>query len=394
MIYFVRIKDIPQVLVGGAISIGFLLILVPVWIANPGLVNSSASVLVQLGFIVAISMIAASSLCKWIKQHTRSGSIAPATAEVTRKLNALPSNSSEAEHARAVLASAQSNTIERAVSTVAAPRVTYSPNTLAEEVAKLIGETFSSNHYIELFGDQRFSDDWTVQDGLAVWYFFGTMAMDIAIYSTTESAADAFAGVCDKFLSKQWHMSAAVLSRFNGVRQATAGATFSAFMECKSSADYPTYFSRCVNRILGASLPFQGSTIDLILKGHEPKTFNPALDATFGSLFVETTIAAKKLLSGANIDWPTKRKSAANDSRPRKDKPVPARPKVESPPTEAARKNPQGRPDNEYPTEEQMNEMWDAYKSGKPGSMEEVLRKRREERKAGAQGEGPGAPSL
>lgn len=36
--------------------------------------------------------------------------------------------------------------------------------------------------------------------------------------------------------------------------------------------------------------------------------------------------------------------------------------------------------DTGYPTQEQMNEAWEAYKSGKPGAIAEVLRKRGEER--------------
>lgn len=36
---------------------------------------------------------------------------------------------------------------------------------------------------------------------------------------------------------------------------------------------------------------------------------------------------------------------------------------------------------SDYPTEEQMREMYEAYKSGKPGAIEEVLRKRQQERK-------------
>jgi len=36
--------------------------------------------------------------------------------------------------------------------------------------------------------------------------------------------------------------------------------------------------------------------------------------------------------------------------------------------------------DAEYPTPEQMNEAWEAYKSGKPGAIAEVLRKRKKER--------------
>ena len=42
---------------------------------------------------------------------------------------------------------------------------------------------------------------------------------------------------------------------------------------------------------------------------------------------------------------------------------------------------------NDYPTEEQIKETWDAYKSGKPGAMAEILRKRREEREARATGQ-------
>ena len=35
---------------------------------------------------------------------------------------------------------------------------------------------------------------------------------------------------------------------------------------------------------------------------------------------------------------------------------------------------------SEYPTQEQMKEIWDAYKTGKPGAIAEVLRKRQQER--------------
>jgi hypothetical protein len=40
-----------------------------------------------------------------------------------------------------------------------------------------------------------------------------------------------------------------------------------------------------------------------------------------------------------------------------------------------------GNLDSEYPTEQQMREVYEAYKSGKPGAIAEVLRKRQEERK-------------
>jgi hypothetical protein len=172
---------------------------------------------------------------------------------------------------------------------------------LAESIAKLIGQTFSSSRYIELFGSQSFSDDWTVQEGLAVWYFFGTMALDAAVYTTINSGANGFAGMCDKFLSKQWRMPETVLDKFNDVRQGTAEAAFNAFMNCKSDADYCIYFSRCVNRILGCELPFEGMTVDLILKGYRPKTLDAVLDGSFSLVFMEATSAVKKLMEQSDV---------------------------------------------------------------------------------------------
>jgi hypothetical protein len=293
MIYFIRLGDVPQFLVGSAISIGFLLILVPVWIANPGLVSSPAALLVQLGFVVGISLVAAGPLCRWMKQQARFESTAPNT---TRENDNQIPNSSAVDDSRTVSASPQRDKIERSASTVPEPVVIQDPNMLAESIAKLIGQAFSSSRYIELFGSQSFSDDWTVQDGLAVWYFFGTMALDIAAYTTINSGANGFACMCDKFLSKQWRMPQVVLEKFNEVRQGTAEAAFNAFMTCKSNADYCIYFSRCVNRIVGCELPFEGITVDLILKGYRPKTLDAVLDGSFSRIFMEATSAAKKLI--------------------------------------------------------------------------------------------------
>lgn len=71
MIGFIRIKDVPQFLVGFLISIGFLIILVPVWIANPGMVSNQFALWIQLGFIVIVSMIAASGICRWLNERAR-----------------------------------------------------------------------------------------------------------------------------------------------------------------------------------------------------------------------------------------------------------------------------------------------------------------------------------
>ena len=39
--------------------------------------------------------------------------------------------------------------------------------------------------------------------------------------------------------------------------------------------------------------------------------------------------------------------------------------------------------DSDYPTEQQMREVYEAYQSGKPGAIAEVLRKRQQEREGG-----------
>ena len=48
--------------------------------------------------------------------------------------------------------------------------------------------------------------------------------------------------------------------------------------------------------------------------------------------------------------------------------------------------------DSDYPTTEQMREMYEAYKSGTPGAIAEVLRKRQQERKDAEAKKANGAP--
>jgi len=193
--------------------------------------------------------------------------------------------------------------VKQSASTAAKSTTTQTPNMLAESIAKLIGQAFSSSHYIELFGEQSFSEDWTVQDGLAVWYFFGTMALDIAIYTTVKPKANAFGGRCDRFLSKQWRMPEAVLDKFNDVRQSTAEEAFKAFMDCESGDDFSRYSSSCVNRIMGSSPPFHGSTFDWVRNGYALKILDLGLTVAFFHHFSETVVAAKTLIREASIDW-------------------------------------------------------------------------------------------
>jgi hypothetical protein len=185
------------------------------------------------------------------------------------------------------------------------PEASPSPETndVAKLISEIIGCTFSSDNYIKLFGDQSFSNEWTVQQGLAAWYFFGAVAMDIAIFSTVRSSdrLKIFRDSCDRSLSRQWRMSEQVLAEFNDLQQRTGETAFREFMNCKSGDDFAIYSSRCVNRILGCELPFKGLTIDLILAGQQPKTLNLALSASFGAMFGDTIALAKRAIRESGV---------------------------------------------------------------------------------------------
>jgi len=305
MINFIRLADVPQFLVGGAISIGFLLILVPVWIASPGLVSSPVAALVQLGFVVGVSLIAAGSLCRWMKQNARTVSVTPTATEITQVAN--NPHTPTASDSSVVQASSQNKTIEGLSSAVPESVVTQTPKAVAESLAQLIGHTFSSSRFAEFFEDQTFSDGWTMNDGLAVWYFLGTVSLDVAVFRTFSSQrANLIRNNCDSSLSKQWKMSRQVLERFNNVTQESGESAFYAFTGFKSQKDYEKFFFGCVNRILGANLPFafEGTTLDMMLKGYEPKTLNPALGAAVGHVFVGALVAVETLLQNTSISWP------------------------------------------------------------------------------------------
>ncbi len=358
MIYFIRLKDIPQYVVGFGISLGFLIILTPVWIANPSLVSTPAAVLMQMGFIVVISLIAASAICRWLKERT-------GTRGVITNARESGNRSSPLRHAKgkgtdaAILPKSQGLT------------TSTSPTTVAESVARLVGQAFASNRFIEMFGNQNFSGGWTMNDGLAVWHFFGAIALDVAVFTTIRSQKEleTIRGKCDRLLSKEWHMSEAVLERFNDYMEKHAEATFHAYMNFKSNTE--SYYFRCVNRILGCELPFNNlKTIDLALAGYQPKTHDPALSIGFGQWFEETIIEAKRLI-----------KKSVEDSPSMTAEPRVGVPQLENRVTAARVGSPEGNI-NEYPTDEEIHESWGAYKRGGEQGILEFLERQRQKREA------------
>lgn len=96
-------------------------------------------------------------------------------------------------------------------------------------------------------------------------------------------------------------MSDSVLSKFNSYMADNGQAAFFGFTDCKSGSDLSMYCSSCVNRIMGADLPFRGTAIDLILSGHQPRTFDPILAVEFSGRFSGAIADAKKLIRGARI---------------------------------------------------------------------------------------------
>lgn len=283
MIYFIRLKDVPRFLVSFTISIALLLVMIPVWMANPHIINSTAAVMVQFGLIIGVGFIASGPLCGWIKrmaQSATSASTKPAIppAVVSRPASTLP----------------QSNAIQSSAAKLPESPAVPAKLPLEESIATLIGDTFSSSRFIEMFGSQSFSEEWSVQEGLAAWYFFGSMVLDIAVYTSMDSAATSFARIGNKFMSKQWHMPDAVLDKFNALRHGTASPAFHAFIDSNTEAEYYIFFSRCVSRILGQELPFTGPSIDLVLQGIEPRVMDPGLTRTYATLFSETLFEARR----------------------------------------------------------------------------------------------------
>jgi tetratricopeptide (TPR) repeat protein len=270
---------------------------------------------------------------------------------------------------------AQTSPSNDAISTAPQPLEPQSWTSVAVSVAKLIVDAFSSSRFNEFFGDQEFSDRWTQNDALAVWYFFGTVAMDIAIYdSPFESArkANEFGENCDTFLAKHWPMSQMVLARFKALRNNPKNAeeAFHAYHGCKTGADFAIFFPRCVSRILGSEVSFQGgSTVDLLLNGYDPKSFDSVLGAEFAKFFVDTVAATKKLIKEGR---PVRTVSA--------EKPQETVQQTQQVSTAASA----------YPTKEQIAEFLEAKRKGGAEAIAKLLR----EKQAQTQQEAKNRPKL
>jgi Ca2+/Na+ antiporter len=87
-------------------------------------------------------------------------------------------NNEYAETARNRISSEnQTGKSERSASTMQHATATQTTKAAAQSVAQLIGETFSSSRFTELFKDESFADGWKLGDALAVWYFLGTVSL-------------------------------------------------------------------------------------------------------------------------------------------------------------------------------------------------------------------------
>jgi CheY-like chemotaxis protein len=193
--------------------------------------------------------------------------------------------------------------------------------TAAESIVRLVGQTFSSTNFFELFGDQTLSDGWTLDDALAVWYSLGYLSLIVAVSKTFDSQDHAMLIIdtCQPLLLKQWKMSASILEKFRTVTQETEEPAFHAFTSCETELGLMRFFSSYANRILGAKLPFDGSTADMIAMGFKPKTFDAALPAPICHLFVTTTVAVKELLQKLKSSWES---TSRPSSQPASSKPL------------------------------------------------------------------------
>ena len=131
-------------------------------------------------------------------------------------------------------------------------------NDAAEEIADVIGKSFSSAQFVDLFQNTTPANGWTLGDSLAVWYSLGNLALVVVVWTTYEDDAKARAMIdlCRPILRKHWKMEKDIFEKFVGVVGETEASAFAAFTSCNEGLGLSRFFGRYVSRILGAPVPF------------------------------------------------------------------------------------------------------------------------------------------
>jgi hypothetical protein len=178
------------------------------------------------------------------------------------------------------------------------PSVTTPESVVAEGIADLIGKSFSSTQFTELFKNATLSEGWTPGDALAAWYSLGNLALIVAVWTTYDDKAKAppIIDLCRSKLRKHWNMPADIFEKFLTVVGETEASAFTAFTRCKDGTELSRFFGRYVSRILGAPVPFsERSMFEDQMMGFKYRS-EPILKAEVCGFFMDICSSTKKLL--------------------------------------------------------------------------------------------------
>ena len=175
---------------------------------------------------------------------------------------------------------------------------------VADGIAAIITEAFSSPRFIDLFGDQTLAQGWSRGEAFAVWCSLGHLALVVATWQIYHDKTHAFRiiDICRAMLIKQWKLSADMFETFRTIVNETEATAVAAFGACKTGSDLSLFFRRYVSRILGAPVAFTGrSTFEDQLSGIKYRG-DAILSVTVSDLFVHTLTSVKRLLDTTPTD--------------------------------------------------------------------------------------------
>ena len=180
-----------------------------------------------------------------------------------------------------------------------------SPENVAELVANRLSEAFSCSQFISLFENQTLSPGWTLGDALTHWYSLGNLALLLALWEAfnDEAKISRILGPCRTMFPKHWGLSDGMCAKLRAVGEKTESAMFASFNACNDGTELLIFFSRYVQRILGASDPSEHSAFENEPAGIRRQITDPILAASVCGMFIKVSTATKEFLEQVPIDW-------------------------------------------------------------------------------------------
>ncbi len=172
----------------------------------------------------------------------------------------------------------------------------------SEAIALVIGSSFSTDTFRDLFGEREMAEGWTWNDAVAAWYSLGHFALVIAAWSVYANNARTapVLDCCRPKLLEHWNLSpnGAISAKLKKIVNEIDSEAFASYVRCKDGTLLHRFFARYVSRILGAPVPFSERNVsEDELLGIRYRGEDPILHATVCRLFLDTCAEIKKLIS-------------------------------------------------------------------------------------------------